>query len=314
MPTALFKTSDFQKSQKKQEYIGDFPMPFDRHTECSINYSSRAGLAYTFRPVIATAFLGLAILLVNCDTLMAAQLISATKVIVIDSPISSVMHDSESKLTAIGGTRAKAIGGTQAKAIGGTRAKAIGGTRAKAIGGTRAKAIGGTRVKAIGGTRLLAAADTRDQSIPAGHGADTASSLNATPTLESTPISFMGEEYDWIAIGPLQPLEEGKASVLGYTVEFGDDNAAQTLFNRQSMVVIGKRHADENIVSLETNDTFVSGVTEVVTTAQVKSVDTASGQLTLTSGVVVDYTQLLSNQDQPIIYQGDFVFVQGYLY
>ena len=298
MPTALFKTSDFQKSQQKQEYIGDFPMPFDRHTECSINYSSRAGLAYTFRPVIATAFLGLAILLVNCDTLMAAQLISATKVIVIDSPISSVMHDSESKLTAIGGTRAKAIGGT----------------RAKAIGGTRAKAIGGTRVKAIGGTRLLAAADTRDQSIPAGHGADTASSLNATPTLESTPVSFMGEEYDWIAIGPLQPLEEGKASVLGYTVEFGDDNAAQTLFNRQSMVVIGKRHADENIVSLETNDTFVSGVTEVVTTAQVKSVDTASGQLTLTSGVVVDYTQLLSNQDQPIIYQGDFVFVQGYLY
>ena len=273
-------------------------MPFDRHTECSINYSSRAGLAYTFRPVIATAFLGLAILLVNCDTLMAAQLISATKVVVIDSPISSVMHDSESKLTAIGGTRAKAIGGT----------------RAKAIGGTRAKAIGGTRVKAIGGTRLLAAADTRDQSIPAGHGADTASSLNATPTLESTPISFMGEEYDWIAIGPLQPLEEGKASVLGYTVEFSDDNAAQTLFNRQSMVVIGKRHADENIVSLETNDTFVSGVTEVVTTAQVKSVDTASRQLTLTSGVVVDYTQLLSNQDQPIIYQGDFVFVQGYLY
>jgi hypothetical protein len=101
---------------------------------------------------------------------------------------------------------------------------------------------------------------------------------------------------------------------LGYAVEFGDENALQSLFNNQSILVIGSRHDDGETVSLETNDTFVSGVTEVVTTAQVKSIDTLSGQLTLTSGVTVDYTQLLASQDQLTIHQGDFVFVQGHLY
>jgi len=124
----------------------------------------------------------------------------------------------------------------------------------------------------------------------------------------------MGDEYAWISIGPLQNLVQGRASVLGYTVEFTDENGLQSLFNNQSMVVIGRRHSDGETVSLETNDTFVTGVTEVVTTAQVKAIDASTGLLTLSSGVTVDYTQLLSNQDQTNIHQGDFVFVQGHLY
>jgi hypothetical protein len=59
---------------------------------------------------------------------------------------------------------------------------------------------------------------------------------------------------------------------------------------------------------------FISGVTEVVAAAQVKNIDTSTGTLTLSSGVVVDYTQLLSNQSQLAVRQGDFVFVQGHLY
>ncbi|MFZ1624066.1 MAG: hypothetical protein WAU48_04670 [Gammaproteobacteria bacterium] len=283
---------------------------------------SYAKVAPRLRPTYAAVFLGVALLLVNSGTLMAAQLISATKVVVIDTQSASLTRESDSELTAIGGTRAKAIGGTRAKAIGGTRAKAIGGTRAKAIGGTRAKAIGGTRAKAIGGTRakaiggtrLLAVGDTELQLASASRPADVAFSPDDSATFEFAPVSFMGDEYDWIAIGPLQNMMQGRASVLGYTMQFTDENGLQSLFNNQSMVVIGRRHSDGETVSLETNDTFVSGVTEVVTTAQVKAIDASTGLLTLTSGVTVDYTQLLSNPDQTSIHQGDFVFVQGHLY
>jgi hypothetical protein len=215
---------------------------------------------------------------------------------------------------AIGGTRAKAIGGTRAKAIGGTRAKAIGGTRAKAIGGTRAKAIGGTRAKAIGGTRLLAVADTQVRAITGATLTDSAHSLVAPPVSELATVSFMGESYDWIVIAPLQYMEQGRASALGYELEFQDESTLQSLFNTQSMVVVASRHSDGQVVSLATSDTFVSGVTEVVTAARVDSIDASTGTLILSSGVVVDYTQLLSNQSQLAVSQGDFVFVQGHLY
>jgi hypothetical protein len=222
------------------------------------------------------------------------------------------------RVKAIGGTRAKAIGGTRAKAIGGTRAKAIGGTRAKAIGGTRAKAIGGTRakarVKAIGGTRLLAVADTQVRTITGAKLADSAHRLIASPVFESATVSFMGESYDWIVIAPLQYMDQGRASALGYELEFQDESTLQSLFNNQSMVMVASRHSDGQVVSLATSDTFVSGVTEVVTAAQVANVDASTGTLTLSSGVVVDYTQLLSNQSQLALSQGDFVFVQGQLY
>ena len=246
---------------------------------------SYAKVAPRLRPTYAAVFLGVALLLVNSGTLMAAQLISATKVVVIDTQSASLTRESDSELTAIGGTRAKAIGGT------------------------RAKAIGGTRAKAIGGTRLLAVGDTELQLASASRPADVAFSPDDSATFEFAPVSFMGDEYDWIAIGPLQNMMQGRASVLGYTMQFTDENGLQSLFNNQSMVVIGRRHSDG-----ETNDTFVSGVTEVVTTAQVKAIDASTGLLTLTSGVTVDYTQLLSNPDQTSIHQGDFVFVQGHLY
>ena len=243
---------------------------------------SYAKVAPRLRPTYAAVFLGVALLLVNSGTLMAAQLISATKVVVIDTQSASLTRESDSELTA--------------------------------IGGTRAKAIGGTRAKAIGGTRLLAVGDTELQLASASRPADVAFSPDDSATFEFAPVSFMGDEYDWIAIGPLQNMMQGRASVLGYTMQFTDENGLQSLFNNQSMVVIGRRHSDGETVSLETNDTFVSGVTEVVTTAQVKAIDASTGLLTLTSGVTVDYTQLLSNPDQTSIHQGDFVFVQGHLY
>ena len=216
--------------------------------------------------------------------------------------------------TRLGGTRAKAIGGTRAKAIGGTRAKAIGGTRAKAIGGTRAKAIGGTRAKAIGGTRLLAVADTQVRAITGATLTDSAHGLISPPVSALATVSFMGESYDWIVIAPLQYMEQGRASALGYELEFQDESTLQALFNTQSMVVVASRHSDGQVVSLATSDTFVSGVTEVVTAARVDNIDASTGTLTLSSGVVVDYTQLLSNQSQLAVSQGDFVFVQGHLY
>jgi hypothetical protein len=289
---------------------------------------------------------GALLLLVNSGELAASQVISATQVIVVDTQSALVSDGSGSDLTAIGGTRAKAIGGTRAKAIGGTRAKAIGGTRAKAIGGTRAKAIGGTRAKAIGGTRakaiggtrakaiggtrakaiggtrakaiggtrLLALADTEVQAIQGAELAVSAHSLIAPPVFESAPVSFMGEAYDWIVIAPLQYIEQGRGSVLGYPLEFQDENMLQSLFNSQRMVIVANRHSDGEVVSLATSDTFVSGVTEVVTAAQVESIDTSTGRLTLRGGVIVDYTQLLSSQSQPTVDQGDFVFVRGHLY
>jgi hypothetical protein len=155
---------------------------------------------------------------------MAAQLISATKVVVIDTQSASLTRESDSELTA--------------------------------IGGTRAKAIGGTRAKAIGGTRLLAVGDTELQLASASRPADVAFSPDDSATFEFAPVSFMGDEYDWIAIGPLQNMMQGRASVLGYTMQFTDENGLQSLFNNQSMVVIGRRHSDGETVSLETNDTF----------------------------------------------------------
>ncbi|MBL8198922.1 MAG: hypothetical protein JNJ67_08275 [Chromatiales bacterium] len=282
----------------------------------------RCANSTTSQPRLWQAVFGALVLVSSSGALAAGQVIDATQIVVIETQGPSVADGSESELTAIGGTRAKAIGGTRAKAIGGTRAKAIGGTRvkaiggtrAKAIGGTRAKAIGGTRVKAIGGTRLLAVADTQVRTITGAKLADSAHRLIASPVFESATVSFMGESYDWIVIAPLQYMDQGRASALGYELEFQDESTLQSLFNNQSMVMVASRHSDGQVVSLATSDTFVSGVTEVVTAAQVANVDASTGTLTLSSGVVVDYTQLLSNQSQLALSQGDFVFVQGQLY
>ena len=266
----------------------------------------RCANSTTSQPRLWQAVFGALVLVSSSGALAAGQVIDATQIVVIETQGPSVADGSESELTAIGGTRAKAIGGT--------RAKAIGGTRAKAIGGTRAKAIGGTRVKAIGGTRLLAVADTQVRTITGAKLADSAHRLIASPVFESATVSFMGESYDWIVIAPLQYMDQGRASALGYELEFQDESTLQSLFNNQSMVMVASRHSDGQVVSLATSDTFVSGVTEVVTAAQVANVDASTGTLTLSSGVVVDYTQLLSNQSQLALSQGDFVFVQGQLY
>jgi hypothetical protein len=307
---------------------------------CSAGYSTQSLSQVTvekrFSFTIVAALLGTVLFLVNSGKLMADQLISASQVIVVDAPASS---ESGSDLAAIGGTRAKAIGGTRAKAIGGTRAKAIGGTRAKAIGGTRAKAIGGTRAKAIGGTRAKAIGGTRAKAIGGTRakaiggtrakaiggtrllavGGTPIDSINQARTANTeygpaTPVSFMGEEYSWIVIGPLRDVGPGRASVLGYTLNFDDQIALQSLINDQKMVAVGGRHSDGAVISLVTDDAFVSGMTEVLTAAQVESVDASTGKLTLSSGVTVDYTQLLSDGIPPAVNSGDFVFVQGHLY
>jgi hypothetical protein len=343
MRTGALITTRPKKAANKKKYSGVLAMKLFR---CADSSTSQLRLWQSV--------FGVLVLLISSGELTAGQVISATQVIVVETQDASFTDGSESELTAIGGTRAKAIGGTRAKAIGGTRAKAIGGTRAKAIGGTRAKAIGGTRAKAIGGTRakaiggtrakaiggtrakaiggtrakaiggtrakaiggtrLLAVADTQVSAITGATLTDSAHSLISPPVSELATVSFMGESYDWIVIAPLQYMEQGRASALGYELEFQDEGTLQSLFNTQSMVVVASRHSDGQVVSLATSDTFVSGVTEVVTAARVDNIDASTGTLTLSSGVVVDYTQLLSNQSQLAVSQGDFVFVQGHLY
>jgi hypothetical protein len=319
MRTVALITTRPKKAANKKKYSGVLAMKLFR---CADSSTSQLRLWQSV--------FGALVLLISSGELTAGQVISATQVVVVETQDASFTDGSESELTAIGGTRAKAIGGTRAKAIGGTRAKAIGGTRAKAIGGTRAKAIGGTRAKAIGGTRakaiggtrakaiggtrLLAVADTQVRAITGATLTDSAHSLVAPPVSELATVSFMGESYDWIVIAPLQYMEQGRASALGYELEFQDESTLQSLFNTQSMVVVASRHSDGQVVSLATSDTFVSGVTEVVTAARVDSIDASTGTLILSSGVVVDYTQLLSNQSQLAVSQGDFVFVQGHLY
>jgi hypothetical protein len=311
-------------------------MKSDHHTRYTIDYSTTSRVFSTPRLMNGVATLGTALFLLCSNSVSAGQLISATKLIIVEDQDTTIEYQAGNELEAIGGTRAKAIGGTRAKAIGGTRAKAIGGTRAKAIGGTRAKAIGGTRAqaiggtrakaiggtrakaiggtraKAIGGTRLLAIADTQVRSLGAAQLANSVHQLGILNQFESAPVSFMGEEYDWIVIGPVQHTAQGGASVLGYNVDIGDQ--AQSLFNDQTMVVVGNRHDDGSTIALATEDAFVSGVTEVLTAARIKDINASVSQLTLTSGIVVDYTQILTNQDQPEVHQGDFVFVQGHLY
>ena len=271
-------------------------MNSNRYSGYTTAYSRSSRVLHTPKLMNGVATLGITLLLLISNSVSATQLIHATKLIVVDSQDTMIGQPA----------------GNELEAIGGTRAKAIGGTRAKAIGGTRAKAIGGTRAKAIGGTRLLAIADTQVRSLGTAQLADSVHQLGILNQFESAPVKFMGEEYDWIVIGPVQPTAQGEASVLGYNVDIGGQ--VQSLFNDQTMVMVGSRHSDGATIALATNDTFVSGVTEVLTAARIKDIDASSGQLVLTSGVVVDYTQLLANPDHPEVRQGDYVFVQGHLY
>ena len=73
-------------------------MTFYLQADDSINHSY-AKVAPRLRLIYAAVFLGAALLLVNSGTLMAAQLISATKVVVIGTQSPSLTRESDSDLT-----------------------------------------------------------------------------------------------------------------------------------------------------------------------------------------------------------------------
>ena len=178
---------------------------------------------------------------------------------------------------AIGGTgRINAIGGTGIDAIGGTGIEAIGGTgrmKGRAIGGTGADAIGGTgRINAIGGTGIDAIGGTgRDQLLAMG------------------PIQVLSIEQRLISVHgrKLQlPATAASAELLASAVSGAQIQVA--LVGTLSKAARMKNTQMHRLVA-----PYVSGVTEVVHTDVVRSMDPATARATVGS-IPVDLNALSS--------------------
>jgi hypothetical protein len=124
----------------------------------------------------------------------------------------------------------------------------------------------------------------------------------------------MGEDYNWILVGPLSSPNADSATLLGYAIGIPGNEELQELADSQRMVVVANRHSDGATIAFATDDSFISGVTPVIVAARIASIDPATATMTLQNGIAVDYSSMLATGAETNLLEGDLILVQGQLY